>query len=92
MRPRGKPPTPSAMSSEVAPEETAAMSFTSASSLPRRMIEPLPNAFSMDETASSIAFSFSGPTGIALLLGRGASRVPVVFRLVSTGAASSRGL
>jgi hypothetical protein len=28
------------------------------------MIEPLPKAFSMDETASSIAFSFSGPTGI----------------------------
>ena len=81
MRPRGKPPTPSAMSREMAPVETAATSFTIASSLPRRMIEPLPNAFSMDETASSIAFSFSGPTGIALLLGGGAVRVPVIRRV-----------
>jgi hypothetical protein len=67
MRPRGKPPTPSAMSSETEPEETAWTSLTSASSLPRRMMEPLPNSFSMDATASSIAFSFSGPTGIGLL-------------------------
>jgi hypothetical protein len=35
------------------------------------MIEPFPNAFSMDETASSIAFSFSGATGIVFPLSCG---------------------
>ena len=64
------------MSSDTEPDETAAMSFTSASSLPRRMIEPLPNAFSMAETASSIAFSFSGPTGIFFSLGGALSAPP----------------
>jgi hypothetical protein len=39
------------------------------------MIEPLPKAFSMDETASSIAFSFSGATGIPLSLCAPRSRV-----------------
>src|SRR6266446_6673934 len=54
------PPTPSARSSEMLPEEMAEMSCTRGSSLPRRMTAPLPNCFSMAETASSIAFSFSG--------------------------------
>jgi len=54
------PPTPSARSSETLPVEIAEMSCTNGSSLPRRMTAPLPNCFSMAETASSIAFSFSG--------------------------------
>src|SRR3954468_6323800 len=58
-RPRGMPPTPRARSSEMLPVEMAEMSCTSGSSLPRRMTAPLPNCFSMAETASSIAFSFS---------------------------------
>ena len=58
------------------------MSFTIASSLPRRMIEPLPNAFSMEETASSIAFSFSGATGIFTAPCRGAPR-PLVHPFAS---------
>src|SRR6266568_1106675 len=74
MRPRGRPPTPRAMSSDTDPVEMACTSFTSEASLPRRMIEPLPKAFSMDETASSIAFSFSGPTGISVFSLRGGRR------------------
>src|ERR1051326_6127039 len=42
MRPRGKPPTPSARSSDRAPDGMAA-TLTAASSSPMRMIEPLPN-------------------------------------------------
>src|SRR5713226_2904788 len=58
-RPRGMPPTPSARSRETEPVEMAAMSWTSGSSTPSRITEPLPNCFSMAETASSIAFSLS---------------------------------
>src|SRR2546422_11067491 len=54
------PPTPSARSSDTLPDEMAEMSCTSGSSLPRRRTAPLPNCFSMADTASSIAFSFSG--------------------------------
>src|SRR2546430_17730935 len=54
------PPTPSARSSDTLPDEMAEMSCTRGSLLPRRMTAPLPNCFSMAETASSIAFSFSG--------------------------------
>src|SRR5256885_1418935 len=60
MRPRGTPPTPSARSSETLPVEMAAMSSWGPSPSPSRITEPLPNCFSMAETASSIAFSFSG--------------------------------
>src|SRR4051794_8819250 len=42
------------------PVEIAAMSSTGASPSPSRITDPLPNCFSMAETASSIAFSFSG--------------------------------
>src|SRR5919198_976039 len=42
MRPRGKPPTPSARSSDSAPDGMAD-TLTAASSSPMRMIEPLPN-------------------------------------------------
>src|SRR5215470_1994214 len=55
-RPRGRPPQPRAMSSA---KEPVGMTFTSGAgwSSPRRMIEPLPNCFSIVLTASSIAFS-----------------------------------
>ena len=59
MRPRGTPPTPSAMSSEMEPVEMAWMSRISGSSLPSRMMEPLPNWRSTADIANSIAFSFS---------------------------------
>src|SRR5262245_32963181 len=56
MRPRGRPPQPSAMSS---PSDPVGMTLISGAtwSMPRRMIEPLPNCFSIELTASSIAFS-----------------------------------
>jgi len=43
-RPRGKPPTPSAASKEIAPVEMIAIG-TIASFEPKRMIEPLPKLF-----------------------------------------------
>src|SRR6187200_1468170 len=56
IRPRGRPPTPSAMSS---PSEPVGTTRTSggASPSPRRMMLPLPNCFSIVETASSMALS-----------------------------------
>src|SRR5437588_7956669 len=54
-RPRGKPPTPSAASNESAPVGMTDIG-TMASFDPSRMIEPLPNCFSIWESASSIAF------------------------------------
>src|SRR6266487_3415022 len=67
MRPRGSPPTPSAMSR---PSDPVGMTRTSGAgwSSPRRMIEPLPNCFSIELTASSIAFSRW--SAIGLLAGR----------------------
>ena len=53
-RPRGKPPTPRAASNEIDPVGITAIG-TIASFDPNRMIEPLPNCFSICETASSIA-------------------------------------
>src|SRR5581483_9736248 len=53
--PRGKPPTPRAASNEIAPVEMTEMG-TMASLDPKRMIEPLPNCFSICEKARSIAF------------------------------------
>src|SRR5689334_23185589 len=66
MRPRGTPPTPSAMSSEMEPVEMTWMSRMNGSSLPSRMMEPLPNWRSTAPIASSIAFSFSGFTAMGL--------------------------
>src|SRR5262249_41047185 len=57
-RPRGKPPTPRAASKEMEPVEITAMG-TMASLLPSRIIEPLPNCFSIWASARSIAFAFS---------------------------------
>jgi len=57
-RPRGKPPTPRAASNEIDPVEITAMG-TMASLLPNRMMEPLPNCFSICESARSIARVFS---------------------------------
>src|SRR5580704_14366173 len=53
-RPRGKPPTPKAASNEIAPVGITAMG-TIASFEPKRMIEPLPNCFSICAKARSIA-------------------------------------
>ena len=53
-RPRGTPPTPSAASNEIDPVEMTEMG-TIASLLPRRMMEPFPNCFSICERASSTA-------------------------------------
>src|ERR1043166_121732 len=46
MRPRGNPPTPKAASSEMDPVEIT-VTGTMASFEPRRMIDPLPNCFSI---------------------------------------------
>src|SRR5579883_3256038 len=53
-RPRGTPPTPSAASNEIEPVEMVETGAT-ASLLPRRIIDPLPNCFSICESASSTA-------------------------------------
>src|ERR1043166_10301379 len=53
MRPRGTPPTPTAASRLSDVVEIAGTSETSRS--PRRIIEPLPNRFSMPDKAASIA-------------------------------------
>ena len=60
-RPRGTPPTPSAASKEIEPVEMVEMG-TTASLLPRRMMEPLPNCFSICESASSTARERSSAT------------------------------
>src|ERR1700691_6646880 len=65
-RPRGKPPTPSAASNEIAPVEITEIG-TIASFDPNRMIEPLPNCFSICETANSIALPRSSAMGVWLL-------------------------
>src|SRR5438105_5039712 len=57
-RPRGSPPTPSAMSSPSEPEETVSTSIER-SFLPSRMIEPLPKLRSICESAASRAFALS---------------------------------
>src|ERR1035438_4286982 len=65
-RPRGNPPTPKAASNEIDPVGITAMG-TIASFDPNRMIEPLPNCFSICETASSIALPRSSAMGVAPL-------------------------
>src|SRR6185436_7476991 len=55
MRPRGKPPIPSAMSSPREPVDTTSMSRVAIES-PRRMTEPLPNCFSIWPSAAERAF------------------------------------
>src|SRR5258708_19690442 len=57
-RPRGKPPTPRARSKEMEPVDITAMG-TMASLFPSRMMEPLPNCFSIFASARSIALLFS---------------------------------
>src|SRR3984893_2356191 len=70
-RPRGMPPTPSAMSS---PKEPVGMESTSyvAPASPRRMTEPLPNCFSIWLNAAARAFlrfsSMDGPQQSVALL------------------------
>ncbi len=55
MRPRGRPPTPSARS--IASEPVESVSTFILALLPRRMIEPSPNCFVMEERASSMFLS-----------------------------------
>src|SRR2546426_12130004 len=57
-RPRGYPPTPRAASSESEPDEIASRAAV-LSMPPRRMMEPLPNCFSICDTARSRALLFS---------------------------------
>src|SRR5216684_3235013 len=57
-RPRGRPPTPSAMSSPSEPDEMVSMSIER-SFLPSRMIDPLPKLRSICESAASRAFVLS---------------------------------
>src|SRR5215467_1089753 len=57
-RPRGKPPTPSAASSDRHPLGIT-LTGTSTSRLPSRMIEPLPYDFSICDIAASSNFCFS---------------------------------
>src|SRR5215510_1723573 len=57
-RPRGNPPTPKAASRESEPDEIAS-SAAVLSIPPSRMIEPLPNCFSICDTARSRARDFS---------------------------------
>src|SRR5947207_8364459 len=68
IRPRGKPPTPSAASSEIEPVEITETG-TMASFDPRRRIEPLPNCFSIWPRALSKARerSLSSIGGMILL-------------------------
>src|SRR6476660_7501440 len=68
MRPRGTPPTPIAASSDSEVVEIAGISEISRS--PKRMIDPLPNLFSILSSAASIArlrsaIRSSGITGIS---------------------------
>src|SRR5450432_1339774 len=67
-RPRGTPPTPSAMSR---PSEPVGTTLTSGGAIPspRRMMLPLPNCFSMVETARSIALSRTASRGGAAAVG-----------------------
>src|SRR4029077_14920172 len=57
-RPRGYPPTPRAASSEIDPDEIASRAAL-LSILPRRMMDHLPNCFSVCDTARSRARLFS---------------------------------
>src|SRR6266852_2432285 len=68
MRPRGTPPTPTAESSDKEVVDIAGISETARS--PKRMIDPLPNLFSMLSSAASMArlrsaIRSSGITGIS---------------------------
>src|SRR6476646_12251828 len=65
-RPRGKPPTPSAKSSDNAPVGMDSMPIDVFS--PIRMMEPLPNCLSMAAIATSSAFSRSLPTVVLRFL------------------------
>src|SRR5712675_1428799 len=68
MRPRGTPPTPTAASNDKEVVEMAGISEISRS--PKRMIDPLPNLFSILSSAASMArlrsaIRSSGITGIS---------------------------
>src|SRR3954463_598159 len=63
-RPGGKPPIPSAASNEIAPVEITDMG-TMASFEPSRMIDPLPNCFSICAKARSTALFRSSVAAIA---------------------------
>jgi len=87
-RPRGKPPIPRAMSSPSEPVETTSMSSATWPSA-MRMIEPLPNCFSICANAAARAFCRSFVSVTAMLLpssiaasapsGRGGPSGPPLF-------------
>src|SRR3989441_4184798 len=66
MRPRGKPPTPSARSTAIEPVEMTSI-FSSAAA-PSFMIEPFPTCFSIGRIAWSIARAFSDTATSHLLI------------------------
>src|SRR6185437_410081 len=83
MRPRGRPPTPSAMSSPREPVDTTSMA-RSTSWAPIFMIEPLPNCFSIWERAACRALAlFSSILGAsAAVLEMTLSIFIIPFRLI----------
>src|SRR5580704_12550997 len=85
MRPRGNPPTPSALSSEMEPDEMAA-TCTMASFDPNRTMEPLPNCFSIWPSVSPRvrARSFSSIKRSPSKMSRGRNTIVLEFRRVVT--------
>src|SRR5262245_47939859 len=75
MRPRGRPPTPSAMSRAIEPEGMVSTAIRALSS-PSFMIAPLPNCFSICCKASSSALPFSLADGVLF---------PIILRLLRRG-------
>src|SRR5207249_10641392 len=80
IRPRGTPPTPSAMSRPIEPVETTSTG-TRALSSPSFMMAPFPNCFSICCSARSSALIFSLAVGL----------LEIMFRVSFAGAFRSRG-
>ena len=84
MRPRGKPPMPSARSSERLPVEMASTCMVTF--CPSFMIAPLPNCFSICESAVSSAVFFASPV---FLVGEGVCFFSAICFLRSAGRLAS---
>src|SRR3954466_14619762 len=76
-RPRGRPPTPSARSRPSDPVDTTSMSLIASASI--FMIEPLPNCFSIWESAAANALDLLSSISSVPLLGRHLRQVFVVL-------------
>src|SRR6202044_1393188 len=83
IRPRGNPPPPSALSSEMEPDEIAA-TCTTASFDPNRTMEPLPNCFSIWPRVSPRVRvrSFSSIKRSPSKMSRGRTSIVLEFRRV----------